>query len=309
MIAAARPRPAPCRRTGIRRIHRPTGQHTAPTPDDGFTMPLPSPNSPLTADLSGRAILVTGATGGLGRPLALACASRGATVVAPRPNRAQAGGAVRRNRRRRAPAADDPSARPRHRRARGLRQRRGGDSRAVRPPGRHRPRGRGPGFAGPGRAPGLRRLAQGAPGQRHCRHGAHARHRAAARRGARCGGRLHARHARAGAARVLGSIRGSQGGPRRVRDDAGRRMGKPPEPARQCGRAGTDQLAAARADASRRAARGAGRSGRACRPLSAGCSARSRRARAASSSTLRRGSRARRPRRRWWRTTPSTARP
>ena len=44
-------------------------------------MPLPSPNSPLTADLSGRAILVTGATGGLGRPLALACASRGATVV------------------------------------------------------------------------------------------------------------------------------------------------------------------------------------------------------------------------------------
>jgi NAD(P)-dependent dehydrogenase (short-subunit alcohol dehydrogenase family) len=44
-------------------------------------MPLPSPGTPLAADLSGRAILITGATGGLGRPLALACASRGATVV------------------------------------------------------------------------------------------------------------------------------------------------------------------------------------------------------------------------------------
>ena len=44
-------------------------------------MPLPSPDSPLAADLAGRAILVTGATGGLGRPLALALASRGATVV------------------------------------------------------------------------------------------------------------------------------------------------------------------------------------------------------------------------------------
>jgi NAD(P)-dependent dehydrogenase (short-subunit alcohol dehydrogenase family) len=32
-------------------------------------------------DLSGRAILVTGATGGLGRSIALACAARGATVV------------------------------------------------------------------------------------------------------------------------------------------------------------------------------------------------------------------------------------
>jgi len=44
-------------------------------------MPLPSPHTPTTADLAGRAILITGATGGLGRPLALACASRGATVV------------------------------------------------------------------------------------------------------------------------------------------------------------------------------------------------------------------------------------
>jgi len=44
-------------------------------------MPLPSPDTPPAADLTGRAILITGATGGLGRPLALACASRGATVV------------------------------------------------------------------------------------------------------------------------------------------------------------------------------------------------------------------------------------
>jgi len=42
---------------------------------------LPAPNAIDAPDLSGRAILVTGATGGLGRPLALACAARGATVV------------------------------------------------------------------------------------------------------------------------------------------------------------------------------------------------------------------------------------
>jgi len=44
-------------------------------------MPLPSPDTPTATDLTGRTILVTGASGGLGRPLALACASRGATVV------------------------------------------------------------------------------------------------------------------------------------------------------------------------------------------------------------------------------------
>jgi NAD(P)-dependent dehydrogenase (short-subunit alcohol dehydrogenase family) len=35
----------------------------------------------MTPDLAGRAVLITGATGGLGRPLALACAAVGATVV------------------------------------------------------------------------------------------------------------------------------------------------------------------------------------------------------------------------------------
>jgi NAD(P)-dependent dehydrogenase (short-subunit alcohol dehydrogenase family) len=44
-------------------------------------MTLPSPRDPVEVDLSGRAILVTGASGGLGRPLAIACAQRGATVV------------------------------------------------------------------------------------------------------------------------------------------------------------------------------------------------------------------------------------
>lgn len=44
-------------------------------------MPLPSPQDPVEADLTGRAVLVTGASGGLGRPLAIACARRGATVV------------------------------------------------------------------------------------------------------------------------------------------------------------------------------------------------------------------------------------
>ena len=44
-------------------------------------MPLPDPRIDVTPDLTGRAILVSGASGGLGRPLALACAARGATVV------------------------------------------------------------------------------------------------------------------------------------------------------------------------------------------------------------------------------------
>jgi len=44
-------------------------------------MPLPSPASTVDLDLSQRVILITGATGGLGRALTLACASRGATVV------------------------------------------------------------------------------------------------------------------------------------------------------------------------------------------------------------------------------------
>jgi len=44
-------------------------------------MPLPAPHTPTATDLAGRAVLITGATGGLGRPLALACACRGATVV------------------------------------------------------------------------------------------------------------------------------------------------------------------------------------------------------------------------------------
>jgi len=44
-------------------------------------MPLPAPDTLLTDSLSDRVVLVTGATGGLGRVLALACAERGASVV------------------------------------------------------------------------------------------------------------------------------------------------------------------------------------------------------------------------------------
>jgi NAD(P)-dependent dehydrogenase (short-subunit alcohol dehydrogenase family) len=44
-------------------------------------MPLPPPASTTDIDLSGRVILVTGASGGLGKSLAMACAARGATVV------------------------------------------------------------------------------------------------------------------------------------------------------------------------------------------------------------------------------------
>ena len=44
-------------------------------------MPLPDPHSTALPDLRDRVVLVTGATGGLGAPLARACAERGATVV------------------------------------------------------------------------------------------------------------------------------------------------------------------------------------------------------------------------------------
>lgn len=44
-------------------------------------VPLPDPRHAAPPDLAGRVILVTGATGGLGDPLARACAARGATVV------------------------------------------------------------------------------------------------------------------------------------------------------------------------------------------------------------------------------------
>src|SRR6266511_881999 len=44
-------------------------------------MPLPSPAEIAHVDLADRVVLITGASGGLGRTLALACAARGATVV------------------------------------------------------------------------------------------------------------------------------------------------------------------------------------------------------------------------------------
>src|SRR5438045_7140936 len=44
-------------------------------------MPLPRPHDSASIDLRDRVILITGATGGLGKPLSLACAAAGATVV------------------------------------------------------------------------------------------------------------------------------------------------------------------------------------------------------------------------------------
>ena len=44
-------------------------------------MPLPIPDQSTPVDLHDRVVLITGATGGLGRPLSLACAAAGATVV------------------------------------------------------------------------------------------------------------------------------------------------------------------------------------------------------------------------------------
>ncbi|HEY3179774.1 MAG TPA: SDR family NAD(P)-dependent oxidoreductase [Casimicrobiaceae bacterium] len=45
------------------------------------SMPLPHPYDNARIDLRDRVILITGATGGLGHPLSLACAASGATVV------------------------------------------------------------------------------------------------------------------------------------------------------------------------------------------------------------------------------------
>ncbi|HEX8009986.1 MAG TPA: SDR family NAD(P)-dependent oxidoreductase [Casimicrobiaceae bacterium] len=44
-------------------------------------MPLPTPGAPFAESLTGRVVVVTGASGGLGRALALACAASGASVV------------------------------------------------------------------------------------------------------------------------------------------------------------------------------------------------------------------------------------
>jgi NAD(P)-dependent dehydrogenase (short-subunit alcohol dehydrogenase family) len=44
-------------------------------------MPLPAPEVPSSFTLAGRVVVITGAAGGLGRVLSLACAAHGATVV------------------------------------------------------------------------------------------------------------------------------------------------------------------------------------------------------------------------------------
>ncbi|HTS22195.1 MAG TPA: SDR family NAD(P)-dependent oxidoreductase [Casimicrobiaceae bacterium] len=44
-------------------------------------MPMPDATKPSETSLAGRVVVITGATGGLGRVLALGCASHGATVV------------------------------------------------------------------------------------------------------------------------------------------------------------------------------------------------------------------------------------
>ncbi len=179
-----------------------------------------------------------------------ACAglrARGRHRGAARARRAQARSALRRDRRGGTAAADDPAARPRHRRRRRLRQRRRRHPRATGPARRRRPHGQRAGLAGAARAPGVRRVAQGAARRPDRGDGADPRGHAAARRRRRRERRVHARHPRRGAARLLGRLCGGQGGAVGAGNHPGRRMGEPAQPARQRRRAGADQLAAARA--------------------------------------------------------------
>ncbi len=194
-------------------------------------MPLPSPHAAADVDLSGRVIMVTGASRRT-RPAARA-RLRGAWRHggAARARRAQARGALRRDRRGRTSAADDPPARPGHGVRRRFRQCRGRDPRAARPAGRARARGGLPGLAGADRAPVVRRVAEGAARQPGRGDGADAIDAAAALRRPRRERHLHARHARRGPARLLGRLRRGQGRPVGAGRDAGRRMGKP---ARTC---------------------------------------------------------------------------
>ena len=56
------------------------GYHRAPLATV-IAMPLPTHDATFTSTLDGRVVVITGAAGGLGRVLSLACAAKGATVV------------------------------------------------------------------------------------------------------------------------------------------------------------------------------------------------------------------------------------
>ena len=255
-------------------------------------LPPPLSTSP------GRVILVTGASGGLGRPLALACAAQGATLVLHGRNVGKleavydaivaAGGA-------------EPMILPlehhRGRDGRRFRQRRRCAAGTTRPPRRHRAHRGVPGGARAHRAPDLRRVDNGAACERQRGDGAHARAAPAACAVARrrdCADRGHARHR---TPRVLGRLRGVEGSAWRVRDHTCRRARASARPARQYRRSG-----AIRSPLRNRTHPGEEKSTLApprrwCRCISTSLPV-SRRRRAARASTRRRGSRVSRHRHR-----------
>ena len=259
--------------------------------------PMPTPPEAVPIDLAGRVIMVTGATGGLGRPLALACAAAGATVVlhgrvvrklealydeivAAGPSRSRR--SFRSTWPRQTPTISATS------RARSARSSAGWTASCTRRPSWARwarsSTSRSTVAEGAARQPGRR---DGADPRRRCRCSPPRRTRASSSRSTRA----------AGAARLLGRVcarrRPALAALAATLADE---WEKPREPARQCRRARADALAAARADASGRGQVGAAavRRAGAAVPASAGRAAQ---AESGAGSTRRHGSPVSRPRR------------
>ena len=197
------------------------------------------------SSLDGRVILITGAAGGIGKALSLACARAGATVVlhgrVVRKLEALYDEIV-------AAKLPEPTILPldfARAEASRFRQRRPCAGRTAWPPGRARAYGGAARVSWSARAPIVRQLGRALARQCCGADGTHAHRHAAVGTLARCECRIHARQPWPGAARVLGRLRRNESCGRRTRPRACRRVGASIEPARQRRHPRPDPLAAA----------------------------------------------------------------